>query len=98
MLHSVGAFGGLTGPRVTGMAEAIPIAGKAIARMLGTVQVYRLPKTDVGRIAFVVSLAMALCYVTSYWLVSQGLPIRCAVLAAAFGDRSDCRYCWARCR
>jgi uncharacterized protein (TIRG00374 family) len=67
-------FGGLTGPRVTGMAEAIPIAGKAIARMLGTVQVYRCQKMMLGA-AFVVSLAMALCYVTSYWLVSQGLPI-----------------------
>jgi uncharacterized membrane protein YbhN (UPF0104 family) len=25
--------------------------------------------------AFAVSLVMALCYVTSYWLVAQGLPI-----------------------
>src|SRR6185295_362240 len=68
-------FGGLTGPWVTGMAMAIPIAGKTIARMLGTVQVYRRQKLMLGA-AFVVSLVMALCFVTSYWLVSQGLPIR----------------------
>jgi glycosyltransferase 2 family protein len=68
-------FGGLTGPRVTGRAGSIPVIGKTISRMLGTVQVYRCRKLMLGA-AFAVSLAMALCYVTSYWLVSQGLPIR----------------------
>jgi len=68
-------FGGLTGPRVTGLAQAIPIAGKTVARMLGTVQVYRSRKLMLAA-AFAVSLVMALFYVTSYWLVSQGLPIR----------------------
>src|SRR4051794_37577473 len=67
-------FGGLTGPLVTGWAESIPIAGKTVARMLGTVQVYRCEKLMLGA-AFAVSLVMALCYVTSSWLVAQGLPI-----------------------
>ena len=47
------------------MAEAIPVAGKTIARMLGTVQVYRRQKLMLAA-AFAVSLVMALCYVTSY--------------------------------
>jgi uncharacterized membrane protein YbhN (UPF0104 family) len=68
-------FGGLTGPRVTGMTAAIPIAGKTIARMLATVQVYRCEKLMLAA-AFAVSIVMALCYVTSYWLMSQGLPIQ----------------------
>ena len=68
-------FGGLTGPRVRGVAAAIPIAGKAISRMLGTVQVYRCRKLMLAA-AFAVSTVMALCFVSSYWLVSQGLPIR----------------------
>jgi uncharacterized protein (TIRG00374 family) len=68
-------IGGLTGPRITGRVETIPVVGKPIARMLGSVQVYRCRKRMLLA-SFVVSMAMALCYVTSYWLVSEGLPIR----------------------
>jgi uncharacterized membrane protein YbhN (UPF0104 family) len=67
-------FGGLTGPWIVAKAETIPVAGKTIARMLGTVQVYRSRKLTLA-CAFAVSLVMALCYVTSYWLVAEALPI-----------------------
>ena len=67
-------FGKLTGPRVAGMVAAIPVVGKIVSRMLGSVQVYRRQKLMLGA-AFVVSLMMALCYVTSFWLVAHGLPI-----------------------
>jgi uncharacterized membrane protein YbhN (UPF0104 family) len=68
-------LGGFTGPWIIGRVETIPIAGKTIARMLGTVQVYRSRKLTLVA-AFAVSLVMALCYVTSYWLVAEALPIR----------------------
>src|SRR5262249_9378924 len=67
-------FGGLTGPWVIGRVETLPVAGKTIARMLATVQVYRSCKVTLFA-AFVVSLVMAWCYVTSYWLVAKALPI-----------------------
>ncbi len=67
-------FGSLTGPRVTRLVEMIPIGGKAIARMLATVQVYRLRKRMLVA-AMIASIAMASCFVASYWLVSVGLPI-----------------------
>lgn len=67
-------FGGLTGPWARKMAESIPVAGKTISRMLATVQVYRSRKKMLAA-SFVVSLAMALFYVTSYWLVAEALPI-----------------------
>ncbi len=67
-------FAGLTGPRVTRLVEAVPVGGKAIARMLGTIQVYRRRKGMLVA-ALAASLAMAVCFVTSYWLVAEGLPI-----------------------
>jgi uncharacterized protein (TIRG00374 family) len=67
-------FGWLTGPWVRNRMESIPVAGKTIGRLLGTVQVYRNRKWTLLA-AFVVSLMMALCYVTSYFLVARGLPI-----------------------
>jgi uncharacterized membrane protein YbhN (UPF0104 family) len=67
-------FGGLTGPWIIGKAGTLPVAGKTIARMLGTVQVYRSRKLTLA-FAFAVSIVMALFYVTSYWLVAKALPI-----------------------
>ncbi len=67
-------FGRLTGPGVTQFVEKIPVGGKAIARMLATVQVYRRRKRMLVA-AMAASLTMALCFVGSYWLVAEGLPI-----------------------
>ena len=67
-------FGSLTGPRVTQRVANVPVAGKAIARMMATVQVFRTRKRMLVA-ALVASLAMAVCFVGSYWLVAEGLPI-----------------------
>jgi glycosyltransferase 2 family protein len=69
------AIPALTGPVVIGWTHRIPVAGRAIARMLATVPVYRTQKWKlVG--AFVLSIVMALFYVSSYYLVARGLPIQ----------------------
>jgi glycosyltransferase 2 family protein len=65
--------GALTGPWVRKQAESIPVAGKTISRLLGTVQVYRSRKWALLA-SFLVSMVMALCYVTSYYMVARGLP------------------------
>jgi hypothetical protein len=65
----------MTGPWVISLAEKVPVAGKAIARMLATVPVYRTQKWKLF-VAFVMSIVMALLYVTSYYLVARGLPIK----------------------
>ena len=84
-------FGGLTGPlgRGTGRRR-FRLRAKQSRRMLATVQVYRSRKMMLAA-AFVVSLVMALCYVTSYWLVAQGLADSGTVLAATSGDRAHRR-------
>jgi uncharacterized membrane protein YbhN (UPF0104 family) len=50
------------------------LTGKTIARLLGTVQVYRCEKPMLAA-AFGVSLVMALCFITSFFLVARTLPI-----------------------
>ena len=55
-------------------AEAAPVVGKTIARLLETVDVYRSQKPTLLA-AFSVSLGMALCFITSFYLVARGLPI-----------------------
>jgi uncharacterized protein (TIRG00374 family) len=65
----------LTGPFVRGWVEKIPFAGRPVARMLDTVQVYRSKKMMLAA-AFAISIVMSLFYVTSYYLVAEGLPIR----------------------
>lgn len=66
--------GGLSGAWIRGRAEAVPIVGKTIARLLGTVQVYR-GRTRMLLGAFAASVAMALCFITTFYLVARGLPI-----------------------
>lgn len=65
----------MTGPWVIGLAERLPVAGRAIARMLSTVPVYRKQKLKL-LLSFIMSIVMALLYVTSYYLVARGLPIK----------------------
>lgn len=67
-------FGALTGPWVRSKVEMLPLAGKTVSRLLAVVQVYRTRKGMLTA-AFAVSFVMALCYVTSYYLVARGLPI-----------------------
>ncbi len=65
---------GLSGAWIGGRAESIPVAGKTIARLLGTVKIYRGQKPMLAA-AFGVSLTMTLCYITSFYLLARGLPI-----------------------
>jgi glycosyltransferase 2 family protein len=71
LLLSVSA---LTGPWVRQQALRLRFTGKIVVRLLETVQVYRGQKPSLVA-AFGVSIIMALCYVTSFYLVARGLPI-----------------------
>lgn len=64
----------LTGPWVRGRVSRYPIVGKTFVRALETVQVYRNKKRMLLA-AFGVSAVMALCFVTSFYMVARGLPI-----------------------
>lgn len=66
---------GLTGPRVARWAEAVPIAGRTIARLIGAVQTYRGQKQTLLA-AFGLSGLLALVFVSSYYFVARGLPIK----------------------
>jgi hypothetical protein len=65
---------GFTGPRITGIAKAIPLVGATIARLLGAARSYRDQKQMLfwaGAVSFVVDIT----YVTSFYLVAKGLPV-----------------------
>ena len=66
---------GLSGIRIRTRLERRPLVGKTLARLLGTVEVYR-SKLPTLLVAFLVSVAMALSSVTTYYLVARGLPIQ----------------------
>jgi uncharacterized protein (TIRG00374 family) len=70
LLLAVPAF---SGKRLRRLAERIPLAGRTIARLLGTVHVYRTQKKMLLA-AFALSAVMALFFVTSFYLVARGLP------------------------
>jgi glycosyltransferase 2 family protein len=65
---------GMSGGWMAAQLAAVPIAGKTLARLLGTVQVYRTRKRMLLG-AFVASTLMALCFITTFYLVARGLPI-----------------------
>ena len=50
------------------------LTGETIARLLGTVRVYRGQKRMLVAV-FGVSIVMALCYITSFYFVARALPI-----------------------
>lgn len=64
----------LTSGWIRTRAESIPVVGHTIGRLMGTVQVYR-GQPGVIAISSLISLAMVLCYTTSYYLVARGLPM-----------------------
>jgi uncharacterized protein (TIRG00374 family) len=65
----------LTGPWVRSQVLRLRLTGKTIARLLDSIQVYRGEKRMLAA-AFGVSVAMALFYITSFYLVARGLPIQ----------------------
>jgi glycosyltransferase 2 family protein len=68
-------FGKSFGAVVRGPAEKIPLVGKTAGRLLATVDAYRGRKRMLLG-AFGVSIVMALCFITTFYLVARGLPIR----------------------
>ena len=65
---------GLSGLRMSRWAEAIPLVGRTIARLLGAVQAFRSQKR-ILLAAFGLSVLVALFFISSYYLVARGLPI-----------------------
>jgi uncharacterized protein (TIRG00374 family) len=64
----------LSGPWVRRRVSRYPLVGKTFVRALETVQIYRNRKRMLLA-AFSVSVMMALCFVTSFYMVARGLPI-----------------------
>lgn len=69
------AFPALTGDWLQRTVAKLRFTGKTILRLLGTIDVYREKKPALLT-AFGVSLAMALCFVTSFYMVARALPIQ----------------------
>jgi uncharacterized protein (TIRG00374 family) len=55
-------------------ASSLRLGGRTIVRLLGAVQVYRTRKPTLLA-ALGVSLGMALCFITSFYMVARALPI-----------------------
>jgi uncharacterized protein (TIRG00374 family) len=64
----------LSGARVIGWAASVPLVGSTAARLLGAVRVYRSQRRTLIA-AFSISIAMALFFVTSFYMVARGLPV-----------------------
>jgi uncharacterized protein (TIRG00374 family) len=67
-------IGPLSGSRVRGWFEPLPLVGKTVGRLLGVVALYRSRKPMVVA-AFGISLCMAICFVSAFYLIACGLPI-----------------------
>ena len=65
----------LSGPRILALAHRLPIVGSTIARLLGAVATYRHQKRAL-LVAGAVSIAVNLAYITAFYLVASGLPIK----------------------
>jgi uncharacterized protein (TIRG00374 family) len=66
---------GLTGEWLRRRVAKLRLSGKTIIRLLDTIDAYRERKPMLLA-AFGVSLAMALCFVTSFYMVARALPIQ----------------------
>jgi uncharacterized protein (TIRG00374 family) len=55
-------------------AEALPMTGKTIGRLLRTIDIYRGQKPRLLA-AFAASVCMALCFISSFYMVARALPI-----------------------
>jgi uncharacterized protein (TIRG00374 family) len=64
----------LSGSRVRAWAEAVPIVGSTAGRLLGAVHAYRNQQGTL-LLAFSISCVMALCFVTSFYMIARGLPV-----------------------
>lgn len=64
----------LSGPRVSGLAERVPLVGSTIARLLGAVRAFR-DRKRLLLAAAAVSVVSNLLFITSIFLVASGLPV-----------------------
>jgi uncharacterized protein (TIRG00374 family) len=64
----------LTGERVLGWARSMPVVGNILSRLLGAARAYRDQKRMLLN-ACLISFAVDLLYVVSFFLVSRGLPV-----------------------
>jgi uncharacterized protein (TIRG00374 family) len=65
---------GLSGPQATAWANAIPLLGPTLARLLGAVRSYRYEK-QILLWAAIISVAGNVANFTAFYLVASGLPI-----------------------
>jgi glycosyltransferase 2 family protein len=65
----------LSGPTISGLAGRVPIAGATLARLFGTVRAFRNQKRLLTAAA-AISVAANLVYITSFFLVANGLPLK----------------------
>lgn len=65
---------GFSGGRIADRAANIPVVGKTTSRLLGTIHAYR-QHIPMLLAAFCVSALVALCFVTTFYLVARGLEI-----------------------
>jgi glycosyltransferase 2 family protein len=65
----------LSGPAISGFAGRVPIAGTTLARLFGTVRAFRNQKRLLTAAA-AVSFAANVVYITSFFLVANGLPLK----------------------
>jgi uncharacterized membrane protein YbhN (UPF0104 family) len=64
----------LSGPAISDFAGRVPIAGTTLARLFGTVRAFREQKNLLA-IAAASSVVSNLVYITSFFLVANGLPM-----------------------
>ncbi len=66
---------GLTGEQLSALVETVPAVGKTLTRLIGAVRTYRNNKRMLLAAA-ALSGVVALFYVSSYYLIARGLPVR----------------------
>jgi glycosyltransferase 2 family protein len=89
LLATIAAFAGvglllfvpaLTGERIRGWAELIPLVGTTAARLIGAVEAYRDQKSRLF-LAAGIGLVVDTLFVTSFYLVARGLPVQAPTFA-----------------
>jgi uncharacterized membrane protein YbhN (UPF0104 family) len=77
------AVPGLSGARIRGLVELIPLVGPTAARLIAMVSVYRDEKWAVFRACLIGVLSNSL-FILSFFFIAQGLPVRTPTLAQHF--------------
>jgi glycosyltransferase 2 family protein len=70
----------LTGDLIRGWAERVPVVGDTVGRLIGAVEAYRDQKSRLF-LAAGIGLVVDVLFVTSFYLVSRGLPVHAPTFA-----------------